>query len=290
MIGCDSFNDYYDPSLKKDRAHLLQNEEVDVHSIDIRDTNSLRALFEKEHFTHIVHLAAQAGVRYCITNPQAYVDSNLDGFVKMLEMSRHHGSIPFIYASSSSIYGLNKKIPFAESDPTDTPSNFYGATKKSNELIASSYHHLYKIPVTGLRFFTVYGPWGRPDMAYFSFTKALMEGSLIPLFNEGKMKRDFTYIDDIVSGIAAAIDKSYANEIFNLGHNHPYAVTELVETLERATGKKGSFSYHSALPGEVSVTFADITKSNQMLGFSPKVSLKQGIESFVDWYRSYYKK
>ena len=288
VIGCDNFNDYYDPKLKRDRAHLLSQNGITALELDIRDSDKLISLFEKEHITHIVHLAAQAGVRYCITHPQAYVDSNLDGFVKMLEIARRFGPLPFIYASSSSVYGLNKKIPFSERDPTDSPSNFYGATKKSNELIASSYHHLYKIPVTGLRFFTVYGPWGRPDMAYFSFTKALLSNQPITLFGEGKMQRDFTYIDDIVDGITKALDKSYPHEIFNLGHNHPHPVSELVATLENLTCKKATFTHYSAQPGEVPLTFADITKSQMMLGFSPKTSLTAGLKDFTDWYRSYY--
>jgi len=288
VIGCDNFNDYYDPKLKRDRAEILKKEGIKIYEIDLRDKAKLEGVFQDAHFTHIVHLAAQAGVRYCITHPQAYVHSNLDGFVQILEVCRKFGPIPFIYASSSSVYGMNKKIPFSESDPTESPSNFYGATKKSNELIARSYHHLYKIPVTGLRFFTVYGPWGRPDMAYFSFAKALLNESPIPLFAEGKMKRDFTHIDDIVKGTAAAIDLSAPDEIFNLGHNSPHAVTELVELLESATGKKAKLQHYPMQPGEVPVTFADISKSQAMLGFSPKVTLSDGIKGFVDWYQSYY--
>lgn len=288
VIGCDNFNDYYDPKLKRDRAEILKKEGIKIYEIDLRDKAKLEEVFQDAHFTHIVHLAAQAGVRYCITHPQAYVHSNLDGFVQILEVCRKFGPIPFIYASSSSVYGMNKKIPFSESDPTESPSNFYGATKKSNELIARSYHHLYKIPVTGLRFFTVYGPWGRPDMAYFSFAKALLNESPIPLFAEGKMKRDFTHIDDIVKGTASAIDLSAPDEIFNLGHNSPHAVTELVELLESATGKKAVIQHHPIQPGEVPVTFADISKSQAILGFSPKVTLSDGIKGFIDWYQSYY--
>lgn len=288
VIGCDNFNDYYDTKLKRDRAEILKKEGIKVYEIDLRDKAKLEDLFQNAQFTHIVHLAAQAGVRYCITHPQAYVQSNLDGFVQILELCRKFGPIPFIYASSSSVYGMNKKIPFSESDPTESPSNFYGATKKSNELIARSYHHLYKIPVTGLRFFTVYGPWGRPDMAYFSFAKAIINDSPIPLFAEGKMKRDFTHIDDIVKGTAAAIDLSAQDEIFNLGHNSPHAVTELVAELESAVGKKATFQHFPMQPGEVPVTFADISKSQTLLGFEPKVPLCDGIQGFVNWYREYY--
>lgn len=288
VIGCDNFNDYYDPKLKKDRTEILKKEGIEVHSIDVRDRAKIEDLFQNAGFTHIVHLAAQAGVRYCITHPQAYVHSNLDGFVQMLEVSRKFGSIPFIYASSSSVYGMNKKIPFSESDPTEAPSNFYGATKKSNELMARSYHHLYQIPVTGLRFFTVYGPWGRPDMAYFSFTKAITAGKPIPLFAEGLMKRDFTYIDDIVKGTVAAVDLSAPDEIFNLGHNSPHAVTELVKALESAIGKSAEIQNLPMQPGEVPVTYADISKSQNILGFEPKTPLTEGIQNFVEWYKDYY--
>jgi len=288
VIGCDNFNDYYDMGLKHDRAALLKKEGIEVHAIDLNDRAKIEALLQNAGITHIVHLAAQAGVRYCITHPEAYVHSNLDGFVQILEICRKFGPIPFIYASSSSVYGMNKKIPFSEIDLTDSPSNFYGATKKSNELIARSYHHLYKIPVTGLRFFTVYGPWGRPDMAYFSFTKALFADSPIPLFAEGKMKRDFTYIDDIVDGIASAIDLSAQDEIFNLGHNSPHEVTELVQQLELATGKKATYNHFPMQPGEVPVTYADISKAGRMLGFQPKTPLSTGIKNFVDWYKKYY--
>jgi UDP-glucuronate 4-epimerase len=288
VIGCDNFNDYYDPNLKKNRASILEKEGIDVFSIDIRDTASIEKIFTKTKFSHIVHLAAQAGVRYCLTHPNAYVESNLEGFVKMLEIARKFGPLPFIYASSSSVYGMNKKIPFSEDDATEHPSNFYGATKKSNELIARSYHYLYNIPVTGLRFFTVYGPWGRPDMAYFSFTNALMKEEKISLFDHGKMKRDFTYIDDIIKGSLSAIDLSAEDEIFNLGHNSPHEVCDLVQELELATGKKALFNHFPMQPGEVPVTFADITKSQKILGFNPQVSLKEGIKQFVTWYKNYY--
>lgn len=288
VIGCDNFNDYYDPRLKHERALILKKEGIEVHNVDIRDKSKIQDLFQHAGFTHIVHLAAQAGVRYCITHPQSYVNSNLDGFVQMLEISRCFNSIPFIYASSSSVYGNNKKIPFSESDTTDDPSNFYGATKKSNELIARSYHHLYQIPVTGLRFFTVYGPWGRPDMAYFSFAKAIQSAQPISLYAEGKMKRDFTYIDDIVQGTTAAIDNSYANEVFNLGHNKPHEVINLVKTLEETLGKKALIENFPMQPGEVPITYADITKAQSMLSFQPSITLKEGIERFSHWFKEFY--
>jgi len=287
--GCDNFNSYYEPELKKARASILKNAGIDVHNVDIRNKVEIEKIFKNSNFTHITHLAAQAGVRYCITHPQAYVDSNLDGFVQMLEISRQFGALPFIYASSSSVYGLNKKIPFSETDATEHPSNFYGATKKSNELIARSYHNLYKIPVTGLRFFTVYGPWGRPDMAYFNFTKLMLESNPVPLFAEGKMLRDFTYIDDIIQGTIAAIDKSYPDEIFNLGNNQPQSVLELVSAIEEATGAKATFNHFPAQPGEVQTTYADISKAQKLLSFEPKTSLKEGIEKFTLWYSDFYK-
>ena len=288
VVGCDNFNNYYDPKLKEARAKILCDLGIPVHRIDIRDASSLGNLFLSESFTHIVHLAAQAGVRYCITHPEAYVESNLDGFVKILELARKFGSIPFIYASSSSVYGTNTKIPFSEDDITDSPSNFYGATKKSNELIARSYHHLYQIPVTGLRFFTVYGPWGRPDMAYFRFADALFSNKPIPLFAEGLMQRDFTYIDDIVEGTIGAIELSAHNEIFNLGNHQPRYVKDLIYELEIASGKKVKIEHYPMQNGEVPITYADITKSRHSLGFNPKTSLKNGILEFINWYQSYY--
>ncbi|HEY5260224.1 MAG TPA: NAD-dependent epimerase/dehydratase family protein, partial [Rhabdochlamydiaceae bacterium] len=206
VVGCDNFNSYYDPKLKRDRAALLEKQGVKIIEMDICDGPLLEKHVRENKITHFLHLAAQAGVRHSIKHPEDYVASNLEGFVQVIEVIRRHPKIPFIYASSSSVYGLNKKIPFSESDPTDMPTSLYGATKKSNELVAHAYHHMYGISVTGLRFFTVYGPWGRPDMAYFSFTDNILKGKPLQIFNEGKMKRDFTYIDDIVAGTLAAID------------------------------------------------------------------------------------
>jgi UDP-glucuronate 4-epimerase len=285
VVGCDHFNTYYDPQLKRRRAELLKE---GVFEFDMRDQEVLKRLITEHKITHFVHLAAQAGVRYSLSHPDAYVASNLEGFVDVMEVVRHFPHIPFIYASSSSVYGLNRKIPFAESDPTDTPCNLYGATKKSNELIAHAYHHIYGIPVTGLRYFTVYGPWGRPDMAYFSFTKAILERKPLTLYNQGAMQRDFTYIDDIVAGTIAAIELAPPCEIFNLGNHKPEEIVTLVKILEKATGKKAEVNYLPMQPGEVVVTYADISKSQKMLGFSPKTSLEEGVGKFFTWYREFY--
>jgi UDP-glucuronate 4-epimerase len=289
VIGCDNFNLYYDPQLKKDRAHILSDEAITIFETDIRNPQLLeKALFEND-ITHFVHLAAQAGVRHSIKHPENYVDTNLDGFVQVLEVCRRHPNIKFIYASSSSIYGLNDKIPFSENDLTDRPASLYGATKKANELIAHSYHHLYGIPVTGLRFFTVYGPWGRPDMAYFSFTRAILEGQPIQVYNSGQMRRDFTYIDDIIRGIAAAIDLGAKCEIFNLGNNQPEDLLELISLIEKKLGKEAIKQFLPMQPGEVLITYADISKSQKMLGFQPTTSLQKGIGHFIDWYKERYK-
>ncbi|MGH7889747.1 MAG: NAD-dependent epimerase/dehydratase family protein, partial [Thermodesulfobacteriota bacterium] len=237
VFGCDNFNSYYDPQLKWDRAILLEKQGGRAYDMDIKNTSLIEKSIVDHKITHFVHLAAQAGVRHSITHPESYVSSNLDGFVQVMEVIRRHPQIPFIYASSSSVYGLNKKIPFSETDPTDCPSSLYGATKKSNELIAHAYHHLYGISTTGLRFFTVYGPWGRPDMAYFSFARDIQQGKPIKIFNQGKMKRDFTYIDDIVAGTLAAIDLAAPCEIFNLGNHQPEEILNLVALLEKGLGK-----------------------------------------------------
>ena len=239
--------------------------------------------------THVVHLAAQAGVRYAIRNPKAYVDINLDGFIQVMEMVCRHPSLKFIYASSSSVYGINTKIPFSETDITETPCSLYGATKKSNELIAHAYHHMYGICVTGLRYFTVYGPWGRPDMAYFSFTEAIMAEKPIQLYNQGNMQRDFTYIEDIVEGTAAAIDLSAPYEIFNLGNNHPEEILTLVTLIEKYTGKKAIKELAPMEQGDVLMTYAGISKSRATLQFNPKVSLEEGMKRFLEWYFMYKK-
>lgn len=290
VIGFDNFNGYYDPSLKRSRAQELAKLEIPVIEGDICESDQLQNLVNRHELTHFVHLAAQAGVRYSLTNPQAYMKTNLEGFVNVLEICRQHPRIKLIYASSSSVYGLNTKIPFSTEDRTDQQASLYGVTKKTNELLAATYHHLYQIPVTGLRFFTVYGPWGRPDMAYFQFTKAILEESPIQIFNQGQMKRDFTYIDDIIDGIAAAVDLGAENEIFNLGNHQPVELMQMVELIEQCLGKKAHKVFAPMQPGDVIETYAEIEKSRQKLGFLPKTSLSEGIPKFVDWYLTYYKK
>lgn len=288
VIGYDNFNDYYAPQLKRDRAEILKRKGVTIIEGDITDTALLNTTLEKNRVTHIVHLAAQAGVRYSIANPQAYVKANLEGFVNILEACRRFPSIKLVYASSSSVYGLNTKVPFSIDDPVDRQASFYGVTKRANELMANNYHHLYGIPVTGLRFFTVYGPWGRPDMAYFSFTQAILKEEPIELFNQGKMQRDFTYIDDIVQGTTAAIDLGAKCEIFNLGNHQPVELIQFVKILEKAVGKKAQKKLKPMQQGDVVSTYADIEYSRKKLGFSPKTPLEEGLPQFVKWYKEYF--
>jgi UDP-glucuronate 4-epimerase len=285
VIGCDNFNDYYDVQLKRDRAQQLQE---GVFEFDIRNKELLDQVIREHQIAHFVHLAAQAGVRHSLQYPESYIASNLDGFIQIMEVLKRHPRIPLTYASSSSVYGCNRKIPFSETDPTDTPCNLYGATKKSNELIAHAYHQIYGIPVTGLRYFTVYGPWGRPDMAYFSFTRAMMQDLPLQIYNQGAMQRDFTYIDDIVQGTIAAIELAAPCEIFNLGNNRPQEIFTLVGIIEKALEKKARLNLLPMQPGESTITYADITKSQNKLGFSPKTSLEEGMEQFIRWYQTYY--
>lgn len=286
VIGCDNFNDYYTPELKKMRAEKLKQEGIEVLSLDIQDLNHHVDFFKEKGITHIVHLAAQAGVRYSITHPMPYADSNLTGFLSVLELARALKA-KLIFASSSSVYGGNTKIPFSESDSTENPISLYAATKKSGELLAKSYHHLYQIPMTGLRYFTVYGPWGRPDMAYFSFAEKILKGHPIPVFNHGKMERDFTYIDDIIAGTSAAIDHCARFEIYNLGNNQPEPLMKLITLLESSLGKKALFDYKPMQPGDVTITFADISKAQKDLNFHPQTTLSTGIAKFTDWLLEY---
>ena len=288
VIGCDNFNSYYDPALKQERARLLSEAGISVISCDIIDKNRIETELKNNSISHFVHLAAQAGVRYSLKAPETYVHSNLNGFVQILEALRQFPKIKLTYASSSSVYGLNTKVPFAESDPVENPASFYGATKRANELIAHSYHHIHGIACTGLRFFTAYGPWGRPDMAYYSFSKAILDDEPIPVFGEGKLLRDFTYIDDIVKGTIAAIDLGASCELFNLGNNTPVSVLDLISTLEMHLGKKAKISFQSTPPGDVPITYADISKSRKVLRFAPKTSLKEGLKHFADWYAEYH--
>lgn len=283
VIGYDNFNDYYSPKLKRARATELQKVGVQVLEGDICDQNTLKNAIQTAQPDTIVHLAAQAGVRYSLANPHAYVKANLEGFVNILEACRE-AKTNLVYASSSSVYGRNSTIPFSITDTTDRQSNLYGVTKKSNELMAETYHHLYGIPVTGLRFFTVYGPWGRPDMAYYSFARAILADEPINIYAEGKLKRDFTYIDDIVKGTVSAIDLRAPNALFNLGNNHPVEVNELVFHLENALGKKAKKQFLPMQAGDMEMTYADISESTRQLGFVPQISLKEGIAHFAKWY------
>jgi len=288
IIGLDNFNSYYDVHLKKRREAALLQEGIEIIEADIQKTSLLKDLIAKHQITHLVHLAAQAGVRYSFANPEDYVSSNLQGFASILEACRVTPSIKLIYASSSSVYGLNEKIPFSVDDRTDQPANLYGATKKANEVMAHAYHHLYGLSTTALRYFTAYGPWGRPDMAYYRFTKHICEGTPIQIFNRGKMRRDFTYIDDIVKGTAAAIDLGAANEIFNLGNNRPIDLLYLVDLLEDALQKKAIKEFLPMQPGEVTETYADIEKSIRILNFHPTVQLEEGILRFIDWFKCFH--
>jgi UDP-glucuronate 4-epimerase len=287
-LGLDNFNSYYDPQLKRDRASVLQKQGIEVVSADIQEQGAIKLLILKHGITHVVHLAAQAGVRHSLSHPDDYVASNLHGFVSILEACRFFPSIQLIYASSSSVYGLNKKIPFSVEDKTDQPTNLYGATKKANEVIAHAYHHLYGLSVTALRYFTAYGPWGRPDMAYYRFTRQICDGQSIQVFNRGQMKRDFTYIDDIVQGTTAAIDLGASCEIFNLGNNRPIDLLYLIQLLEEALGKRAVKEMLPMQAGEVTETFADIEKSQKLLNFRPAISIEDGILRFIDWFKQYH--
>ncbi len=305
ILGIDNLNSYYDVSLKKARLQQIEtHEKFRFYQLDIADRKSIAELFTQHNFDYVIHLAAQAGVRYSLENPYAYVDSNLVGFVNILEGCRHQNIKHLVYASSSSVYGKNKKIPFSTDDNVDHPVSLYAATKKANELMAHTYSHLYGIPTTGLRFFTVYGPWGRPDMAYFLFTKAILEEKPIKVFNYGKMKRDFTYVDDIVEGIARVIDNipqsqtlndtiennkgSVPYKIYNIGNNQPVELSHFIEVLEDCIGKKAIKEFLPMQPGDVPMTYADVDELIKDVGFQPNTSLKTGLEKFVNWYRDYY--
>jgi len=283
VFGVDNFNNYYSIDLKRRRAKELSPLGIPITEGDICDLPLLDNLVKQNKITHIAHLAAQAGVRHSLVNPQAYIETNITGFLNMLELCRKHPAIKLTYASSSSVYGTNTKIPFSTDDPTDHPASLYGATKKSNEVMAYAYHHLFGISVTGLRFFTVYGPWGRPDMAYYIFAKAIMEGKAITVYNYGKMQRDFTYIDDIVEGTAAAIDRGDACELYNLGSSNPEPLSALIKALEEKIGKKAILEHLPMQAGDVEMTYADMRRTQRMLGFTATIPLKEGISHFVDW-------
>jgi UDP-glucuronate 4-epimerase len=286
VLGYDNFNDYYDPRLKEERAKQLK--EVDIIRGDLREYEKLCSVIDAFQPTHIVNLAAQAGVRYSLENPHAYLQSNIEGFLNILEICRKEPARKLIYASSSSVYGTNKKTPFSTEDRTDNQASLYGVTKKSNELMATTYHHLYDIAVTGLRFFTVYGEWGRPDMAYFSFTEKILNQEPIKVFNQGKMMRDFTYINDIITGTTAAIDLGAPCEIFNLGNHQPVSLERFIEIIEEELGIEAVKEHLPMQPGDVEQTYADISHSQKCLGFSPETSLEEGLSRFVAWYKNYY--
>ena len=290
VIGIDNINDYYDRSLKLSRLkHLKQFDEFHFKKLDISDYNSLKKVFDKDSPEKIVNLAAQAGVRYSLENPHAYIQANIVGFMNILECSRYTPSVSgLIYASSSSVYGGNKKYPFSIKDNVDRPISIYAATKKSNELMAHTYSHLYNLNTTGLRFFTVYGPWGRPDMAIFKFSKRIINNQYISVFNHGKMKRDFTFIDDIVNGIINSINKNYSCEVFNLGNNKAEDIMEMIRILQSSLNKEVKIKYLDMQPGDVKNTFADISHAKDKLNYNPKISLKEGLPKFVKWYKSYY--
>jgi UDP-glucuronate 4-epimerase len=313
VIGFDNVNDYYDPSLKEARLRVL--EDVSKRSgggfvfqrANIADAQSVKACFAAHRFDRVIHLAAQAGVRYSLENPQAYVESNLVGFTNILEGCRHSGVAHLTYASTSSVYGANTCMPFSEHHGVDHPLQFYAATKRANELMAHSYSHLFHLPTTGLRFFTVYGPWGRPDMALFLFTRKILEGSSIPVFNFGNHTRDFTFVADIVEGVLRASDQvagvnpnwdamqpdpATSNapfRIFNIGNNQPVKLTAYIEALEHALGKKAILELLPLQAGDVPDTYANVDELAQATGYRPRTSVQQGVASFVEWYRSYFR-
>ncbi|MCL4155977.1 UNVERIFIED_CONTAM: hypothetical protein GTU68_001331 [Idotea baltica] len=289
VVGLDIVNDYYDPKLKFDRL-----KEFDVYDsfhfirLDLQQFDELEELFQREKFDYVCNLAAQAGVRYSIINPFAYVNSNIVGFVNLLECCKRNKIKHLVYASSSSIYGLNETVPFSTKDNADHPVSLYAASKKSNELMAHSYSHLFKLPTTGLRFFTVYGPWGRPDMALFLFTKAMIEGNQIRVFNNGEMHRDFTYIDDIVDGIVKSMENS-PYRVFNIGNSKPVKLLDFIEQLENELGIKAIKHFEAMQPGDVKMTWADVSDLQDLLGYKSSTTLEAGIHEFVKWYKEYYK-
>jgi UDP-glucuronate 4-epimerase len=303
VLGIDNLNDYYDVALKQARlSQLVDHPNFEFQKLKLSNPSTTAAIFKSFNPEIVVHLAAQAGVRYSIQNPHAYVDSNLVAFVNILEGCRHHQVKHLVYASSSSVYGSNTKVPFSVDDPVNTPVSFYAATKRANELMSYTYSHLYQIPITGLRFFTVYGPWGRPDLAYFSFTRNILARQTIDIFNNGNMRRDFTYIDDIIEGIIRVITKPPQPElqsnpsnipvpphrIYNIGNNQPVKLLHFLEVLENCLGIKAEKRFLPMQPGDVIETYADIDDLMRDTGFKPETSIEIGLSRFVDWYRDYY--
>ena len=305
VVGFDNLNDYYDVQLKIDRLKDLQIEKLDniwtsknsklkFVKADLLEKEVLMNLFRDEQFDYVIHLAAQAGVRYSLTEPQKYVDSNITGFLNILECSRNYPIKHLVFASSSSVYGLNSKIPFSTDDRTDSPISLYAASKKSNELMAHTYSHLFKIPTTGLRFFTVYGPWGRPDMAMHLFTEAIINNEPIKVFNEGNMSRDFTYVDDIVESIKrllikAPFDLNLPFNLFNIGNNKPEKLVDFIEKIENATHRTSMKEFLPMQAGDVEITYADVQNLLDYIDYKPKVTIQEGIINFVNWYKNYYK-
>jgi UDP-glucuronate 4-epimerase len=308
VVGIDNLNDYYDVRLKEARLDRLRTHDgFRFEKLDVADAEGVGALFARERFARVIHLAAQAGVRYSLENPQAYVRSNLTGFVNILEGCRHNQVGHLVYASSSSVYGGNTRLPFSEHDNVDHPVSLYAATKKSNELMAHTYSHLFGLPTTALRFFTVYGPWGRPDMSYFLFTKAILEGKPIKVFNHGDMRRDFTYIDDIAEGVvriagqpaqpSPAFDPAQPDpatswapyRLYNIGNHHPVGLMDFIGSIERCLGKQAEKQFLPLQAGDVPVTSADVSALQQAAGFAPNTPVEEGVRRFVEWYRSYYK-
>ena len=307
VIGLDNLNNYYDVTLKKDRLAQLQGKsDFSFYNLDLANREAMTQLFAEASFDLVAHMAAQAGVRYSLKNPYAYVDSNLVGFINVLEGCRHSKVKHLVFASSSSVYGANTKTPFSVHDNVDHPLSLYAATKKANELMAHTYSHLYRLPTTGLRFFTVYGPWGRPDMALFLFTKAILAEQPIDVFNAGKMQRDFTYIDDIVEGVIRVLDKipepnitwsgdapdpassNAPYKIYNIGNNQPIELMRFIEVLEDCLGRKAEKNILPLQAGDVPVTYADVDDLVKDVGFKPSTPIEVGIERFIAWYRSYY--
>lgn len=307
VIGIDNINDYYDVTIKEDRLKSIGTENFTFYKINLEDNSAMDEIFNKEKPQVVINLAAQAGVRYSLENPRAYIDSNIVGFTNILECSRHHKVEHLIYASSSSVYGANTSKPFSTSDNIDHPLSLYAATKKSNELMAHTYSHLYNLPTTGLRFFTVYGPWGRPDMALFKFTKAIVNDEEIDVYNHGEMMRDFTYVDDIVEAISRLVQKpaqpnpewsganpdpssSYAPyKIYNIGNNSPVRLMEFVEAIENKLGKVAKKNYMDLQPGDVPETYANVDDLFNNIDFKPETTIQDGVNRFIDWYLEYYK-
>ena len=308
VVGIDNLNDYYDVSLKKARLNrLAQYEDFSFHKMALEDLEAVAALFKREQFHRVIHLAAQAGVRYSIDNPAAYAESNLTGYLSILEGCRNNAVEHLVYASSSSVYGLNSRQPFNTSDRVDHPTSLYAATKRSNELMAHTYSHLYGIPTTGLRFFTVYGPWGRPDMALFTFAKLIIQGRPIDIFNHGKLQRDFTFIDDIVEGVmrikdvipkqnkswdertGSADESSAPYKIFNIGNGHPVKLMDFITALEDSLKLVAKKNFLPMQPGDVYTTYADTKGLFDTTGYSPAVQIREGVDRFVSWYKNYYR-